>query len=111
MPTRTAAPPIGVRDEKRDINSLVWDLTVHELHQAFARCAFPTLAQAGGTGRSEDLTQVRMAAARHAVEDIRAALRRIESGTYGMCQQCGRIIAANRMRARPTTRWCAVCQV
>jgi DnaK suppressor protein len=71
----------------------------------------PNVDHAGDTGRSEELAEVRMAAAWHAVEDIRAALRRIESGTYGMCQQCGCVIAADRMRAHPTTRWCALCQI
>ncbi|WP_229070910.1 TraR/DksA C4-type zinc finger protein [Actinoplanes sp. DH11] len=110
MPTRTA-PPLAIRDEQRDVNTLAWDLTVHQLHQAFARCAFPNPDRAGESERDEDLVRVRMAAVRHAVEDIQAALRRIESGTYGMCQQCGCIIAADRIRARPTTRWCTVCQV
>jgi RNA polymerase-binding transcription factor DksA len=111
MPTRTTTPPIGVRDEQRDINALVWDLTVHQLHQAFARCAFPVSDRPRATDRFEDLSRVRIAAARHAIEDIRAALRRLESGTYGMCQQCGCIIAADRIRARPTARRCTICQV
>jgi RNA polymerase-binding transcription factor DksA len=111
MPTRTTTPPTGVRDEQRDINALVWDLTVHQLHQAFARCAFPAPHQPRAPGRSEDLSRVRIAAARHAIDNIWAALRRIESGTYGLCQQCGCIIAADRIHARPTTRWCTICQV
>ncbi|MCU7730316.1 hypothetical protein ODJ79_41920 [Actinoplanes sp. KI2] len=111
MSTRTAPPPIGVTDKERDIKALAWDLTVHQLHKAFARCALPTPDQADETGLSEELARVRLAAARHAVDDVRAALRCIESGSYGMCQQCGYMIATDRMRDRPTTRWCAVCQV
>ncbi|GLZ02032.1 TraR/DksA C4-type zinc finger protein [Actinoplanes sp. NBRC 103695] len=110
MPT-PAVPLLDLPDEQRDLHTLAWDLTVWQLHQAFVQCAFPNPEQDAATGRCEQLARVRMAAARHAVEDIRAALRRVESGTYGMCQQCGCIIAADRMRARPTTRWCAVCQI
>lgn len=110
MPTRRAPAAVGTPDEQRDVTALAWDLTVHHLHQAFARCAFPALNQADEAGRADELARVRVAAARHAVEDIRAALRRLDAGTYGMCQQCGCMIAADRLRERPTTRWCTVCQ-
>jgi DnaK suppressor protein len=110
MSTCTAPPPVGVRDEQRDVIALTWDLTVHQLNQAFAH-AFPLPDQAGEKRRSDQLARVRVAAAQHAVEEIRAALERIESGTYGMCQQCGCMIATGRMRDLPTTRWCTVCQV
>ncbi|GIF02419.1 hypothetical protein Ari01nite_98830 [Paractinoplanes rishiriensis] len=103
-------PAINLRDDTRDLEALTWDLTVHHMYQAFAQCAFPTPAQAVKSGSSEALARVRTSAARHAVDNIRAALQRIESGTYGMCQQCGCVITADRMRACPTTRWCAACQ-
>ncbi|GIF01163.1 TraR/DksA family transcriptional regulator [Paractinoplanes rishiriensis] len=111
MPTRTAPPPVDLRDEQRDLHTLAWDLTVQQMHLAFAECVLPTPDQADEAGRSAKLARVRLAAARYAVEDIRAALQRIDAGTYGMCLQCGCIIAADRLRARPTARWCAVCQV
>ncbi|MGX6607721.1 TraR/DksA family transcriptional regulator [Micromonosporaceae bacterium Da 78-11] len=110
-PCRPSMSTNGVRDENRDLDALVWDLTVHQMYRAFAQCVFPIPAQDGESGGSEALARVRVSAARHAAEDIRAALRRIESGTYGTCQQCGCIIAADRMRSRPTSRWCAGCQV
>jgi RNA polymerase-binding transcription factor DksA len=110
MSTDTALPPVGMRDKQRDLNALTWDLTVHQLHQAFARWAFPEPAAAGGDERAAELARVRVAAARHAVENMRAALRRIEAGTYGICQQCGGTIATDRMQDRPTTRWCTACQ-
>lgn len=111
MPARTAPPPLDLPDEQRDLHTLAWDLTVQHLHQAFVDCAFPIPEQTRDAGRREQLAHIRIAAARHAVEDIRAALRRIESGTFGMCQQCGCVIAGDRLRARPTTRWCSVCQI
>lgn len=41
------------------------------------------------------------------VED---ALRRARSGTYGVCDGCGRLIDANRLRAIPYTRLCIKCK-
>ena len=43
-----------------------------------------------GTG----LAGVRLAATRHAVNDIQDALRRMAAGSYGICQRCARPITA-----------------
>jgi DnaK suppressor protein len=42
--------------------------------------------------------------------DIDAALKAIDSGTYGVCMQCGLEIAAERLRAQPLARRCIDCQ-
>src|SRR6188472_1122645 len=41
------------------------------------------------------------------IEEIRAALERIENGTYGFCLDCGRRIDPARLDAIPWTRYCA----
>lgn len=41
---------------------------------------------------------------------IERALRRIEEGTYGICERCGREIPEERLRAVPTTGLCIRCQ-
>jgi DnaK suppressor protein len=40
---------------------------------------------------------------------IREALRRIESGGYGICTGCGQRISAERLSAIPTAATCAAC--
>ncbi|WP_068112158.1 TraR/DksA family transcriptional regulator [Tropicimonas marinistellae] len=40
---------------------------------------------------------------------IRAALRRIEEGTYGECVQCGEDISEARLDVLPFTPFCAAC--
>jgi RNA polymerase-binding transcription factor DksA len=37
---------------------------------------------------------------------IDAALQRLEHGTYGVCQACGRPITNERLEALPATRFC-----
>lgn len=44
------------------------------------------------------------------LEEIWSALAKIASGTYGICESCGRIIGLARLRARPAAMLCAPCQ-
>jgi len=37
---------------------------------------------------------------------IEAAFQRLEQGTYGICQACGRPIGDERLEAMPATRFC-----
>ncbi len=41
---------------------------------------------------------------------VDAALRRIESGTYGTCENCGRPIALERLEAMPWATLCIDCK-
>ncbi|MBE3520310.1 MAG: TraR/DksA C4-type zinc finger protein [Firmicutes bacterium] len=41
---------------------------------------------------------------------IERALRRIDEGTYGICEGCGREIPEERLRAVPTATLCIECQ-
>jgi DnaK suppressor protein len=43
------------------------------------------------------------------VRQIRGALRRIETGHYGVCSSCGQPIAAARLAAIPTAVTCMGC--
>ena len=51
----------------------------------------------------EDGEEARLAA-------IEAALKRIDSGTYGTCQRCGRAIAEERLEALPYAELCIDCK-
>jgi RNA polymerase-binding protein DksA len=44
--------------------------------------------------------------ARETLAEIDAALQRIEDGTYGICEVCGKPIGAERLAAIPWTRLC-----
>ena len=41
--------------------------------------------------------------------EIKAALERMESGTYGKCQNCGQDIPFERLEARPAAPLCVNC--
>jgi DnaK suppressor protein len=44
------------------------------------------------------------------IHDIRAALTRIENGSYGWCERCEEQIKAKRLDALPWARLCVNCQ-
>lgn len=46
---------------------------------------------------------------RSSLEEIDAALARLESGDYGVCERCGSPIPDARLEARPTARTCVPC--
>jgi DnaK suppressor protein len=43
------------------------------------------------------------------IRDIKLALHRIESGTYGICSDCGEKIPKDRLAAIPFTSTCIRC--
>jgi RNA polymerase-binding protein DksA len=47
--------------------------------------------------------------ARARLADIEAALARRDAGDYGICENCGRPIAPERLAARPAARTCIDC--
>jgi RNA polymerase-binding protein DksA len=47
--------------------------------------------------------------ARRRLADVEAALARCDTGNYGVCETCGRPIAAERLAARPAARTCIDC--
>ena len=47
--------------------------------------------------------------ARAEVREIKAALRRLDSGTYGICEECGGAIPDARLGAHPFARRCLDC--
>ena len=40
------------------------------------------------------------------LDDVDAALRRLEEGTYGRCEACGQPIGETRLEALPAARYC-----
>ena len=47
---------------------------------------------------------------RRILEEVEAALRRIEKGTYGICEANGERILDARLKVMPYARYCIKCQ-
>jgi DnaK suppressor protein len=59
---------------------------------------------------SEDINLRRLAAHRKALHDIDEALRKIEEGSYGTCEECGEEIGEKRLSVLPSATLCVICQ-
>lgn len=44
------------------------------------------------------------------LDEVYAAQARLETGTFGVCDGCGRPIPLARLRAMPTARTCTACR-
>jgi len=47
---------------------------------------------------------------RHLLEEVEAAIRRIEKGTYGFCESDRKKIKIQRLKVMPYARYCIHCQ-
>ncbi len=44
------------------------------------------------------------------LNEIEDAIKRIEKGTYGVCEMCDESIAIGRLRAKPFAKYCTPCR-
>ena len=58
--------------------------------------------------RAEILSLINQLKTAHA--EVRAALARIDDGSYGRCQSCGRDIPFERLEVVPTATQCLACK-
>ena len=47
---------------------------------------------------------------RKLIQKVKEALDRIDNGTFGICESCGRPISEKRLMARPVTTLCIECK-
>lgn len=59
---------------------------------------------------SEDINLRRLATHRRALHDIDESLRKIDEGSYGICEECGEEIGEKRLHVLPTATLCVICQ-
>jgi len=59
---------------------------------------------------SEDLSLQRLSAQRKLMYNIDEAIRKIEEGTYGICEDCGEEISEKRLLVLPAATLCVDCQ-
>ncbi len=62
-------------------------------------------ADAGSDAYDRDFALSLLAKEQDAIYEINEALKRIEQGTYGICEMCGELIPEERLEALPFTRF------
>lgn len=61
-------------------------------------------------GRHREITVALTVGAETALADVRAALHRMDDGSYGSCEQCGGGIEIERLEVLPQAALCLPCQ-
>jgi DnaK suppressor protein len=59
---------------------------------------------------SEDVSLSRLGSHRRLLHDIEECLRKMQEGTYGICEECGEEISEKRLSVIPTATLCVDCQ-
>jgi RNA polymerase-binding transcription factor DksA len=66
-------------------------------------------ADLGGRVAEEELALELLGPEEHVLAEAAAALARIEAGTFGRCEGCGKAIGRSRLDALPYARHCVRC--
>lgn len=67
------------------------------------------MADVGSDNYEQEFTLSLMESEEDMLEQIEAALERIEEGDYGSCVECDRVIPKTRLKAIPYTSYCVKC--
>ena len=67
------------------------------------------MAELGSDNFDQELTLSLLVSEYDALDQIEAAIERIEDGSYGQCQECGRKIPTPRLEAIPYAALCVQC--
>ena len=103
----------SVQDRKRQLETRLaaLDATLHEIEEALDQPP-PRDAEDRATEREDDEVMEGLGTkGEREMAMIRAALTRIEDGTYGDCVTCGERIGEARLDLLPATPYCRRCAV
>jgi len=67
------------------------------------------MAEVGSENFDQELTLSLLGSERNALDQIEAAIKRIDDGSYGQCEGCGGKIPKTRLEAIPYTALCVRC--
>ena len=67
------------------------------------------MADLGSDNFEQEFTLSLMANVEQSLEEIAAALERINDGSFGRCEECGGDIPKARLEVLPYTRYCVGC--
>ena len=76
------------------------DLSAYSVH----------MADAGTDNFDREFALSMVSNEQEALYEINEALKRLENGTFGICESCGQEIGFKRLKARPVTTLCIDCK-
>ncbi|MCX7886392.1 MAG: TraR/DksA C4-type zinc finger protein [Verrucomicrobiae bacterium] len=87
----------NLRRSNRDVSG---ELSGYSLH----------MADAGTDNFDREFALSLVSSEQDALYEIEEALKRLEAGTYGICEMCEKVIPKERLEAVPFARMCVHCQ-
>ena len=88
----------SLEEERTNLRRQLAELTGMELDHNFADASSVAAEQGEVRVLAENL--------RALLSEVDLALTKLDTGTYGVCETCGEVIAQPRLEAMPATRWC-----
>jgi DnaK suppressor protein len=88
-------------------------LTAQEVRQRLEHERDTRLAQLDAVveaGQDSHFAASQQDSVRRVLAEIDGALARLEDGTYGTCEGCGKPIPVERLEILPHTRFCVTCR-
>ena len=85
---------VALRELSRDESSLDFD---------------DNFADSGQVAAEQGENLALAAQLRSQLDDVEAAIAKLDEGTYGVCEVCGRPIGEARLEVMPTARFCIDC--
>lgn len=95
-----------LEEQRKHFKSLLVELRDDLLNSAGGDSPYARLALAGFLRQPGNISFKDAA-----LQEVEAALDRIEKDTYGVCESCGKRISIGRLGALPQTRFCLECQM
>jgi DnaK suppressor protein len=71
---------------------------------------FPDLMDWAVADRDREMSLRILQREKELISTLESALKRVDEGTYGICEECEEEITLARLNARPATVLCIVCQ-
>lgn len=68
------------------------------------------MADYGSDSYEQDNTLALIESKSEALRDVDESIRKIEVGSYGLCEECEQLIPAGRLQVLPHARYCVSCQ-
>lgn len=100
-----------IRSELEKVLSDIYDKGRDTVRQATSNSE--QFADPADRASSEELNSIvfRLRDREHKmIRKIRSAIKRMDNGEYGICEDCGEYIAPARLMARPVTTLCLACK-
>ncbi len=103
--------PIAQETQLADLRAQLEEQRGFRVDQLRSLCLARAARSGAGANRtSREITISLMRAARSALGDVTAALRRMDDGEYGRCTSCGGAIPLDRLEVLPQVAMCMPCQ-